>query len=134
MRPEMDPPGTVVVRRRSCTVKSRASTGNRTEGEQMGLKKYKPTSPGRRFQTVSDFAEDHVGSSPRSRLLEPLAKKGGRNNKGRITTRHQGGGHKRRYRKIDFKRKKDGGPGQGRHDRVRPESLGPHRPAALRRR
>ena len=75
----------------------------------MGLKKYKPTSPGRRFQTVSDFAEI-TRSTPEKSLLEPLPKNGGRNNNGRITTRHQGGGHKRRYRIIDFKRNKDGVP------------------------
>jgi large subunit ribosomal protein L2 len=75
----------------------------------MALKRYKPTSPGRRFQTVSDFAEI-TKSEPEKSLLAPLAKKGGRNNNGRITTRHQGGGHKRRYRIIDFKRTKDGVP------------------------
>ena len=75
----------------------------------MGLKKYKPTSPGRRFQTVSDFA-DITKSTPEKSLLEPLHKTGGRNNNGRITTRHKGGGHKRRYRTIDFKRNKDGVP------------------------
>jgi large subunit ribosomal protein L2 len=75
----------------------------------MGLKQYKPTSPGRRFQTVSDFKEI-TSTTPEKSLLEPLPKKGGRNNNGRITTRHQGGGHKRRYRVIDFKRKKDGVP------------------------
>ncbi len=75
----------------------------------MGLKKYKPTSAGRRFQTVSDFAEI-TSTTPEKSLLEPLSKKGGRNNNGRVTTRHQGGGHKRRYRVIDFKRKKDGVP------------------------
>jgi len=75
----------------------------------MGLKKYKPTSPGRRFQTVADFAEI-TSTTPEKSLLEPLSSKGGRNNNGRITTRHQGGGHKRRYRKIDFKRNKDGVP------------------------
>lgn len=75
----------------------------------MGLKKYKPTSPGRRFQTVSDFSEV-TSTEPEKSLLEPLHKRGGRNNNGRITTRHQGGGHKRRYRKIDFKRNKDGVP------------------------
>ena len=75
----------------------------------MGLKQYKPTSPGRRFQTVSDFTEI-TSTTPEKSLLEPLPKKGGRNNNGRITTRHQGGGHKRRYRVIDFKRKKDGVP------------------------
>jgi len=75
----------------------------------MGLKKYKPTSPGRRFQTVSDFSEI-TKTEPEKSLLEPLPKKSGRNNNGRITTRHKGGGHKRRYRKIDFKRTKDGIP------------------------
>ena len=75
----------------------------------MGLKQYKPTSPGRRFQTVSDFAEITC-TTPEKSLLEPLHKKGGRNNNGRITTRHQGGGHKRRYRVIDFKRTKDAVP------------------------
>jgi len=75
----------------------------------MALKRYKPTSPGRRFQTVSDFAEI-TKSEPEKSLLAPLSKKGGRNNNGRITTRHQGGGHKRRYRIIDFKRTKDGVP------------------------
>jgi large subunit ribosomal protein L2 len=75
----------------------------------MGLKKYKPTSPGRRFQTVADFSEI-TSTTPEKSLLEPLPQKGGRNNNGRITTRHQGGGHKRQYRKIDFKRNKDGIP------------------------
>ncbi len=75
----------------------------------MGLKQYKPTSPGRRHMTVSDFAEITC-TTPEKSLLEPLPKKGGRNNNGRITTRHQGGGHKRRYRVIDFKRTKDSIP------------------------
>ena len=75
----------------------------------MALRKRKPTSPGRRFQTVSDFAEV-TKSKPEKALTEKLTKKGGRNNNGRITTRHQGGGHKRRYRVIDFKRRKDGVP------------------------
>lgn len=75
----------------------------------MGLKKYKPTSPGRRGMSVSDFAEI-TSTTPEKSLLEPLTKKGGRNNNGRITVRHQGGGAKRRYRVIDFKRNKDGVP------------------------
>lgn len=75
----------------------------------MGIKKYKPTSPGRRGMSVSDFAEI-TRTTPEKSLLEPLHKKGGRNNNGRITVRHQGGGHKRRYRIIDFKRNKDGIP------------------------
>ena len=75
----------------------------------MPTKKFKPTSPGRRFMTVSDFAEV-TRSEPEKSLVESVKKTGGRNNKGRITTRHQGGGHKRRYRVIDFKRTKDGVP------------------------
>src|SRR5213592_4563323 len=75
----------------------------------MPVRRFKPTSPGRRFMSVSDFAEV-TKSKPEKALTEKLAKKGGRNNNGRITTRHQGGGHKRRYRTIDFKRQKDGVP------------------------
>lgn len=75
----------------------------------MGVKQYKPTSPGRRFQTVSDFAEI-TSQTPEKSLLAPLNKKAGRNNNGRITTRHKGGGNKRRYRIIDFKRNHDGVP------------------------
>ena len=75
----------------------------------MPVRRFKPTSPGRRFMTVSDFAEV-TKSKPEKALTEKLTKKGGRNDNGRITTRHQGGGHKRRYRVIDFKRTKDGIP------------------------
>src|SRR5882757_3978035 len=75
----------------------------------MPVRRFKPTSPGRRFMTVSDFAEV-TKSKPEKALTETLTRKGGRNNQGRITTRHQGGGHKRRYRLIDFKRLKDGVP------------------------
>jgi large subunit ribosomal protein L2 len=73
------------------------------------VRKFKPTSPGRRFMSVSTF-EEITKTEPEKSLLEPVAKKGGRNNNGRITTRHQGGGHKRRYRIVDFKRQKDGVP------------------------
>ena len=75
----------------------------------MALKKFKPTSPGRRFMTVSSF-DEVTKTRPEKSLTEPLKKTGGRNANGRITTRHQGGGHKRRYRTIDFKRLKDGVP------------------------
>lgn len=75
----------------------------------MGIKKYKPTSPGRRGMTVSTFTEI-TKSTPERSLLLPLINKGGRNNQGRITTRHQGGGHKRMYRIIDFKRDKNDVP------------------------
>ncbi len=75
----------------------------------MAIRRYKPTSPGRRFMSVSTFQEV-TKTEPEKSLLAPLTKKGGRNNNGRITTRHQGGGHKRRYRIVDFKRVKDGVP------------------------
>jgi large subunit ribosomal protein L2 len=75
----------------------------------MPIRRYKPTSAGRRFMSVSTF-EEITKKAPEKSLLEPVTKKGGRNNNGRITTRHQGGGHKRRYRVIDFKRQKDGVP------------------------
>jgi large subunit ribosomal protein L2 len=74
-------------------------------------KKFKPTSAARRFMTVSDFAEI-TRREPERSLLTPLPKKGGRNNRGRITVRHQGGGHKRKYRIIDFRRDKWGVPGR----------------------
>ncbi len=75
----------------------------------MAVKRLKPTSPGRRWQTVSDYSEITC-TKPEKSLLEPLPKKAGRNNHGHITVRHQGGGNKRRYRRIDFKRNKDGIP------------------------
>jgi len=75
----------------------------------MGIKSYKPTSPGRRFQTVLDFAEI-TRREPEKSLLLPLKKTGGRNCYGRITSRYIGGGHKRLYRIIDFKRDKYGIP------------------------
>ena len=75
----------------------------------MALVKTKPTSPGRRFVTKVVTADMHKGA-PYAPLLEPQSRKGGRNNNGRITTRHQGGGHKQHYRLIDFKRQKDGIP------------------------
>ncbi|MBB76667.1 MAG: 50S ribosomal protein L2 [Planctomycetaceae bacterium] len=74
----------------------------------MGIRKYKPTTAGRRNASVSDFAELTPGAKPEKSLLRPLHKKGGRNNQGKITARHRGGGHKRRYRIIDFRRDKDG--------------------------
>ena len=74
----------------------------------MAIRKYKPTTPGRRNSSVSEF-EEITRSTPEKSLLRPLPKKGGRNSHGHITTRHRGGGHKRRYRVIDFRRNdKDG--------------------------
>src|SRR5215475_8917545 len=76
----------------------------------MAIKKYKPTSPGRRLMTVSDFAEI-TKKQPEKNLTAAMKRSGGRNVHGHITRRHQGGGHKRRYRIIDFKRRdKDGVP------------------------
>lgn len=75
----------------------------------MGVKRYKPTSPGRRGMTVATF-EEITKTEPEKSLLEPLKKSGGRNAHGRVTARFRGGGHKRMYRRIDFKRDKDGVP------------------------
>ena len=77
----------------------------------MAIKKFKPTSNGRRNMSVLDFAEITT-DTPEKSLLAPLSKRGGRNNQGRLTVRHHGGGHKRQYRIIDFKRDKDGIPGR----------------------
>ncbi|WP_085520779.1 50S ribosomal protein L2 [Tuberibacillus sp. Marseille-P3662] len=77
----------------------------------MAIKKFKPTSNGRRHMTASDYSEITT-DQPEKSLLEPLSKKAGRNNTGRMTVRHKGGGHKRKYRIIDFKRNKDGIPGR----------------------
>jgi len=71
----------------------------------MALKTYKPTSPGRRFQTGSTF-EEITKAKPEKSLVKPLKKTGGRNNLGRITSRHIGGGHKRKFRVVDFRRNK----------------------------
>ncbi|HEC09140.1 MAG TPA: 50S ribosomal protein L2, partial [Acidimicrobiales bacterium] len=75
----------------------------------MGIRSRKPTSPGRRFQTVSDFSEITKDKPERS-LIAKQHSTGGRNSYGRKTARHKGGGHKKRYRIIDFKRNKDGVP------------------------
>ena len=77
----------------------------------MAIKKYKPTSNGRRNMTSSDFAEITT-NKPEKSLLAPKSRKAGRNNQGKITVRHHGGGHKKQYRVIDFKRLKDGIPGR----------------------
>ena len=80
----------------------------------MGIKFYAPTSPGRRGGSVLDRKEI-TRQKPEKSLLEPLKKTGGRNNYGRITAYHRGGGHKRQYRVIDFKRNKDGVPAKVAH-------------------
>jgi large subunit ribosomal protein L2 len=76
----------------------------------MGIKQYNPVTAGRRGASVSDFADLTPGAKPEKSLLRPKRKKGGRNNQGRITVRHRGGGHKQQYRVIDFIRDKDGVP------------------------
>jgi len=86
---------------------------------------YKPTSPGRRFRSGADFAEI-TRDTPEASLLAPLRKSGGRNNNGRITTRHRGGGHKRRYRIVDFRRNKENVPA-----RVAAVEYDPNRSARL---
>src|ERR687895_700945 len=80
----------------------------------MPIRKAKPTSPGRRFQSHSDFSE-LSRSRPEKSLLKPKPKKAGRNAYGRVTTRHQGGGNKNRYRVVDFRRNKDGVPAKVAH-------------------
>lgn len=77
----------------------------------MAIKKFRPTSNGKRNMSVLDFAEITT-DTPEKTLLSPLYNRGGRNNQGKLTVRHQGGGHKRQYRIIDFKRDKDGIPGR----------------------
>ncbi|QDU30473.1 50S ribosomal protein L2 [Anatilimnocola aggregata] len=76
----------------------------------MGIKQYNPVTAGRRGASVSDFAELTPGAKPEKSLLRPKQKTGGRNNQGRITARHRGGGHKQLYRVVDFLRNKDGIP------------------------
>jgi large subunit ribosomal protein L2 len=80
----------------------------------MAVRKYKPTTAGRRGSSVSDFKEITRSGSEKS-LTRPMRKRAGRNAYGRITTRHQGGGHKRQYRVIDFRRNKDGVPAKVAH-------------------
>ena len=100
----------------------------------MAIRKYKPTTPGRRGSSVADFVEI-TRTTPEKSLTRPLPKKGGRNNQGRITTRHQGGGHKRAYRDHRLPSLRQGRrAGQGRAHRVRPQPHRPDRAAALRRR
>src|ERR1043166_9460706 len=77
----------------------------------MPVRKFKPTSPGRRFMSISSF-DEITTDTPEKSLVESLPTHAGRNNQGRITTRHQGGGYRKLYRKIDFKRDKKGVPGK----------------------
>ena len=98
----------------------------------MGIRKYKPTTPGRRGASGSDFSEI-TRSEPEKSLVRPLHSKGGRNVHGRVTARHQGGGHKRAYRLIDFRRHdKDGIPAKVAHIEYDPNRTAAHRAAPLR--
>jgi large subunit ribosomal protein L2 len=80
----------------------------------MPIRKAKPTSPGRRFQSFADYS-NITRQTPEKSLVEPKPKKAGRNSYGRVTTRHQGGGNKNRYRTVDFRRNKDGVPARVAH-------------------
>ena len=91
----------------------------------MSIRKHKPTSPGRRFQTVQTF-DEITETTPYKPLTEPLSKSGGRNNRGRVTIWQRGGGHKRTYRVIDFKRDKKDVPGK-----VATVEYDPHRSARI---
>ena len=100
----------------------------------MALQTFKPTSPGRRSMVRVVHGRPAQGRPAARRWSRRKPKTGGRNNNGRITTRHNGGGHKQHYRLIDFKRDKEGIAGARRADRVRPEPHRAHRAAVLRRR
>jgi len=91
----------------------------------MGIRQFKPVTAGTRFRMVSDF-EEITGDQPEKSLLEPLKKSGGRNNLGHLTSRHRGGGHKRMYRRIDFKRDKFGIAG-----RIKSVEYDPNRSARI---
>ena len=89
----------------------------------MGIRKYKPTTPGRRGSSVADFVEV-TRDEPEKSLVRPLHSKGGRNSYGRVTTRHQGGGHKRAYRVVDFRcHDKDGVSAKVAHIEYDPNSI-----------
>ncbi len=78
----------------------------------MAVRKLKPVTPGQRFKIISSF-DEVTASSPEKSLIAPIKKSGGRNNTGKMTMRYMGGGHKRKYRIIDFKREKDSIPADG---------------------
>src|SRR3981081_4629484 len=99
----------------------------------MPVRKYKPTSPGRRFMATASF-EEITATEPEKSLLESLPSQAGRNNQGRITVRHRGGDGRRAYRRIDFKRDKLGVPGKVATIEDDPHPPGPHRARQLSRR
>src|SRR6195952_5184750 len=97
----------------------------------MGIRKYKPTSPGRRGSSVADFVEV-TRDEPEKSLVRPLHSRGGRNVHGKVTVRHQGGGHKRAYRLIDFRRDKDGVPAKVAHIEYEPNRTARIAPTRLK--
>ena len=99
----------------------------------MAVRKFNPITPGMRHKVLSKF-DNITTDKPHKPLLEPLKKRGGRNNDGKMTMRYRGGGHKRMYRVIDFKRDKHGVGRRGPHDRVRSEPQRPHCADQVRRR
>lgn len=92
----------------------------------MSLKSFKPVTPSNRYKVWPSF-DEITTSTPEKSLCRPLKKSGGRNNNGRITTRHIGGGHKRKYRLVDFKRNKFDVPGHRAYHRIRSQPHLPHR-------
>ena len=115
--------------RRQDRTSSRTCNADKEHGTTMAIRKLKPMTPGTRWMSVPTF-DEITKSKPEKSLIEPLRKTGGRNNTGRITSRHRGGGHKRFYRIIDFKRDKRRHGREGGGDRIRSEPLRPD-PAAL---
>ena len=99
----------------------------------MAIKRYKPTSAARRFMTVHAY-DEITEVRPERGLVEDMRKSGGRNNQGKITVRHIGGGNRRKYRIIDFKRNKDGIPAKVKSIPVRPQPQREHRPSRVCRR
>ena len=91
----------------------------------MSIRQFRPMTAATRFKSVSGF-DEITRSTPEKSLLEPMKKSGGRNNKGHLTLRHRGGGHKRQYRKIDFKRNKFGIPGTVAETEVKPGTWEDH--------
>src|SRR2546427_11308207 len=102
----------------------------------MGIRQFRPMTPATRFRSVSDFSEV-TKTEPEKSLLEPLKRTGGRNNKGHITSRYMSGGHKRQYRRIDFRRDKFAVPARGGAVEKAPKPTGriplPHYAAAAKR-
>ena len=99
----------------------------------MSIRQFRPMTAATRYKSVSGF-DEITRSTPEKSLLEPIKKSGGRNNKGHLTMRHRGGGHKQMYRKIDFRREKFGIPARVSADRVRSEPDRAHRAPGVRRR